>query len=181
MKKVFRLGIMMVMGLFLTACQSNNADMDQTAIASYLEDLKTGNFASAESRLETVPENFAYNDNEVMKKLFERMTYEIKDTKVSGDEAVAEVYIKIPNTALIYDDMMNNIGAEVQKLQAGDDSSKTKASGMMVEYLLTKLTEEDVVMVENTVKVTLRVLAGKTVVVPDADLSKALSGVSVSK
>ena len=179
MKRILSLGMILAMILALTACQ--NSKIDAATSSNYLEDLKTGNFEQAQNKLESVPENFQYGDNEVMKSFFAKMAYSVKETKNKGDQAVATVSISLPNTALIYDEMMTNIGEDVQKLQKGDDASKTKASGMMVEYMLNKINDENVVRAENTIEITLKLVNGKTVIVPNDELSKALSGIPIEK
>lgn len=179
MKRLLSLGMLLAMILVLTACQSSK--IDAAASSNYLEDLKTGKFEQAQTKLESVPESFQYGDNEVMKSFFAKMIYTVKETKNKGDEAVATVAISLPNTAMMYDEMMTNIGEDVQKLQKGDDAAKTKASGMMVEYLLNKINDENVARAENTVEITLKLVDGKTVIVPNDDLSKALSGIPIEK
>ncbi len=187
MKKLFKLGLVVMMGLMLVACQGSEATNEEATKASqetlvaYLENLKEGQFKKAEGQLETVPENLAFGDNEVMKQFFARMTYEVKEGKVSEKESVVTVLIKLPNTALIYDDMMENIGEEVQKLQGGDDSSKTKASALMVEYLIQKINDSKVVFVENTIDIQVKEVNGKWVIVPSDDFSKTLSGLAIDK
>lgn len=179
MKKLISILMLLVVSFSLSACQ--NSKVDASVISTYLENLKTGNFEKAKLQLETVPENFNYGDNEIMKNLFAKMNYEVKSTDVKGSEVKATVYLSLPNTSLIYDGMMNTIGDDIQKLQAGSDSDKSKASDMMVAYLLKKINEEQVKRVENTIEVTLKIVDGKTVIVPNEDLSKALSGILVAK
>ncbi len=187
MKKLFSLGLVFVMGLLLVACQAPKETSEEATklstevVSTYLENLKAGQFKEAEGQLESVPENLAFGDNEVMKQFFGRMVYEIKDGKVSEEETVVTVLIKLPNTALIYDDMMENIGEEVQKLQGGDDTAKTKASGLMVEYLIKKINDSKVVFVENTIDIHVKKVDGKSVIVPSDDLSKTLSGLAIDK
>lgn len=179
MKKLISVLMLLVISFSLSACQSSK--LDASVISTYLDDLKAGNFEKAKLQLETVPENFNYGDNEIMKNLFAKMNYEVKSTDIKGSEAKATVLISIPNTSLIYDGMMNGIGDDIQKLQAGGDAEKAKASDMMVTYLLKKINEEQVKRVENTIEMTLKIVDGKTVIVPNEDLSKALSGILVAK
>lgn len=172
--------MMIVMSMALMACQSSK-EVDTTVLKNYLDNLKTANYEEAAKNLESVPENFAYKNYGVMNLLFSKMNYEIKETKATKDGAEVKVSITIPNTVIIYDDMMNNMGEEIQKLQAGDDAGKTKASNMMIEFLTNKISESDVEMVENTVTVTLKTVGEKTVIVPEDSLSKALSGIPQKK
>lgn len=178
MKKLISLCLMLTLGVLLTACQAAKAD--ETVMAAYLENLKAGSFEAASAQLETVPENFQYGENDIMKAFFAKLSYEVKDAKADGSQTAVTLFVSLPDTAAIYDDMMNNIGEEVQKLQKGDDASKTKASDLMVDFMLAKISSEDVKMAENTVEVILKVVDGKTVIVPNDELSKALSGIPSS-
>ncbi len=181
MKKSISLGLIFVLCLLLVACQSNKTVQDQSVLESYFENLKAGQFEAASQKLETVPDNFNYGDNEVMKHFFAKMTYTVKDTKETSDGMETTVVISLPNTGIIYDSMMSDIGDDVQKLQGGNDASKSKASNLMIDFMLQKIDAPDVVMVENTVKVILKKVDDKLVIVPDDNLSKALSGLPSKK
>ena len=184
MKKWLSFSALLLICLLLAACQSEkpNAADEQTSaqatLVAYLDTLKTGEFEAATGYLESVPDNFKYSDNEVMKHFFAKMTYSIESVKQTADGYEATLALKLPNTAVIYDDMMNNIGDEVQKLQAGDDTSKSKASNLMIDYMLQKIDDANVVFAENTLNVTLKQVEGKWLVVPSDNLSKALSGLT---
>lgn len=172
----------LTVSLFFVACGSGKVtdDAQKKLVASYMDALKAGDFATAKTYLETVPENFDYNENEIMKTFFSKLTYEVVAV-TSGDEGgELTLKIKLPNTTLIYDSMMDEIGDEVQKLQASDDTAKNKASEMMVQYMLKKVSEESVVLVENQVKVSVKKGDKALVIVPNDDLSKALSGLALN-
>lgn len=181
MKKAISFGLMVVLCLVLAACQSNKSVQEESVLESYFENLKTGEFEAAAQKLESVPDKFNYSDNEVMKHFFAKMTYTVKETKETAEGQEATVVISLPNTGIIYDSMMSDIGDDVQKLQGGDDASKSKASDMMINFMLSKIDAPDVVMVENTVKVILKKVDGKLVIVPNDSLSKALSGLPDKK
>lgn len=187
MKKLLSLGLILVMSLMMVACQApkkiseDSINQGKDTLSAYLENLKAGQFKEAEGKLETIPENFAFGHNEVMKQFFATMVYEVKEVKVKGEETVVTVAIKLPNTSLIYDDMMENIGEEVQTLQGGDDSAKAKASNLMEAYLIRKIKDSQVVLVENTIDVSVKIVDGNWVVVPSDDFSKTLSGLVIDK
>lgn len=180
MKKLLMVLGIMVMTLSLAACGSTKVtDESQTKLVSaYLDSLKAGDFAAAKTHLETVPENFDYNENEVMKTFFAKLEYQIGEIKATETGGEVKVTIKLPNTTVVYDSMMDEIGEEVQKLQASDDTAKEKASGMMVAYMLKKLNDPSVKMIENTVSVEVKKGEKDLVLVPNDLLSKALSGIS---
>lgn len=170
-----------VLLIFATGCasQSANSEDQKAVMVSYMDLLKSGSFDKAKPLLTEVTENFDYNENPLMKALFAKMTYSIEGFEGTQKGAKAQVKISIPDTTVIYDSMMEEIGEEVQKLGGGGDDDRTKASEMMVSYMMAKLTADQVVMVENTVSVELTTVDGKTLIVPNDDFSKALSGIKV--
>lgn len=180
MKKYVALCLMVLL-LFATGCsnQASNSEDQKAVMASYMDLLKAGDFEKAKPYLTEVTENFDYNENPLMKALFAKMSYSIEQVDATGKGAKAQVKISIPDTTIIYDSMMEEIGEEVQKLGGGGDDDRTKASEMMVTYMMAKLTSDEVVMVENTVAVELTTVDGKTLIVPNDDFSKALSGIKV--
>lgn len=186
MKKWFSFSALLLVCLLLVACQSEKANAKddqtsaQTVLATYLDTLKAGEFEAANAYLEMVPDNFKYSDNEVMKRFFAKMTYSVASVNQVSDGYEAVLELKLPNTAVIYDDMMSNIGEEVQKLQGGDDTSKSKASNMMIDYMLNKIDDANVVLAENKLNVMLKQVEGKWLIVPSDDLSKALSGLTLN-
>lgn len=181
MKKylVVLLGVLMLLTAGC-ASQAPNSEDQKAVMVSYMDQLKSGNFEKAKPYLTEVTEKFDYNENPLMKALFAKMTYSIENFDASSKGAKAQVKISIPDTTVIYDKMMDEIGEEVQKLGAGGDTDKNKASEMMITYMMAKLTADDVVMVENTVDVELTTKDGKTLIVPNDNFSKALSGIKVN-
>lgn len=181
MKKWIWVMTLLAVSLLFVACGSVKIteDSQKQLVASYMDALKAGDFTTAKTFLETVPENFDYNENEIMKTFFSKLSYEVVSASASGETGEVTLKIKLPNTTLLYDSMMDEIGEDVQKLQASDDTAKNKASEMMVKYMLGKLTDENVTLVENQVKVTIKKGDKALVLVPNDEFSKALSGVAV--
>lgn len=181
MRKLTMVLSLLLMSIVLVACGSTKVTNEsQTQLVnSYLDSLKAGDFATAKTHLETVPENFDYNENDVMKAFFAKLEYTVGDVKSTETGGEVKVTIKLPNTTLVYDSMMDEIGEEVQKLQASDDTSKEKASGMMVAYMLKKLNDPAVTMIENTVTVEVKQGEKDLLLVPNESLSAALSGIAV--
>lgn len=181
MKRVMAI-LLSVMLMLTVGCSKPTANVeDQKAVVvAYMDLLKSGEFEKAKPYLTEVTENFDYNENPLMKALFAKMSYSVESFDAASDGAKATLKISIPDTTVIYDNMMEDIGEEVQKLGSGGDQDKNKASEMMVNFMMAKLTDEKVVMVENTVDVDLKSENGKTLIVPNDSFSKALSGIKVN-
>ncbi len=183
MKRIISLILLIAISGVLFGCgNAHDGNVEKTVISNYMEALKKGDFKTANTYLETVPENFDYGDNEIMRAFFEKLTYEIKTVKVEGNVSKVEIHITLPDTGLIYDQMMSSIGDEVQKLQsAGDETSKAKASDMLVSYLLNQVKSDQVKMAENDIVMELKNNGGEVKIVPTSELSRALSGITKEK
>lgn len=180
MKKLVVVFTVMAMILLAGCGQSQKALDDQKQVVTdYLSAVKAGDFAKAKPLLKEVPESFDYNDNPVMKTFFERLTFEVKSVKASKTGAVVSVAITLPNTTVIYDNMMTDIGDNVKKLQKTSADGKSQAATMMIDYLMKAVKSDSAKMVVNTVEIEVDNTSGKPLIVPNENLAKALSGIEV--
>ncbi len=152
------LTIAFLMVLTLMACGGTSSDNGpKTVVKDFFQALKDGDVKTASSYLVESDDTLGdEKQEEMLKTLFENLTYEIQSSDVKEDTAVIKTKITTVDLGIVFQDILAEVMTKALEMAGNDEeSSQQEIEQLFVDLLNEKTKDPDVEKVTNEVEIKL--------------------------
>lgn len=185
MRKVLTIILYSAMILSLVGCSGSSPE---NTVSGYLDSFKDGKVEEAVEYVKGEIDIQDENDStevfdsenpevdEAMKKAYSKLTYEILDSTVDGDNATVKTEVTAPNLGVVMTELLQEVMPLAFASAFSEDAEDDDMDELMDTMFIDKLNSEDLSMVTKTVNINLVKENDEWLIEVDDALLNALTG-----